>query len=127
MDIDEEVRALKAIDSPVDREAAARQMAERARELTEAVARVRAEAIKEVYDVFGGTKTSRLLGINRVNLYRLIEPVRTEAEKQARAAKWAVAAELILGAATAMTPDLPEHDDSDAIGRQLNANERTEP
>src|SRR5580698_8679814 len=103
VDISSETATLRAIESPVEREAAARQVAELARELIEAVNVVRAEAIKEVYDVFGGTKTSRLLGINRVNLYRLIEPARTEAEKQARTAKWVMAAEIVLGASSAMS------------------------
>jgi hypothetical protein len=96
MNIEHEVGALRAIENPLDRESAARQAAEQAREMMEAVSRVRAEAIKEVYDVFGGTKTSRLFGINRVALYRIIEPARTEQEKQARAAKWAIAAEALL-------------------------------
>jgi tRNA C32,U32 (ribose-2'-O)-methylase TrmJ len=96
LNIESEIAALRAIESPLDRESAARQVAEQARELLEAVSVVRAEAIKEVYDVFGGTKTSRLFGINRVALYRIIEPVRSEQEKQARATKWAIAAEALL-------------------------------
>ena len=96
LNIEFETAALRAIESPLDRESAARQVAEQARELLEAISEVRAEAIKEVYDVFGGTKTSRLFGINRVALYRIIEPVRTEQEKQAKATKWAIAAEALL-------------------------------
>ena len=107
LDIAKEEQALRAIANPLDRESAARQAAEQARGVMEGASRVRAEAIKEVYDVFGGTKTSRLFGINRVSLYRIIEPVRTDEEKQARAAKWVMAAELLLTVATS-TPGTSE-------------------
>ncbi len=101
LNIDAEAAALRRIESPIDRQSAALMLAEKARELEAEANLVRAEAIKEIYDVFGGTKTSRLLGINRVSLYRLIEPVRTEAERAARSAKWVLAGEVLLRVAAA--------------------------
>jgi len=98
-----EIRKLLAIESPLDRETAARKAIEDARELMESAVLVRAGAIKEMYDVLGATKTARLLGMNRVALYRVIEPVRTAEERERRATKWLMAAEIILSGTNTIT------------------------
>lgn len=109
-----EIRELLELQSPLEREMAARKVMEEARELLESASLVRAGAIKEMYDVLGATKTARLLGMNRVALYRVIEPVRTAEERDRRAMTWLTAAELILRGASAFADVNTESDSSTA-------------
>jgi ribosomal protein S12 methylthiotransferase accessory factor YcaO len=66
------VAALTAHPDPVVRAQQALVEIENARTLMEELALERAKAVYELYKQHGASKAARLLGINRVNLYRVI-------------------------------------------------------
>ena len=63
------------VQDPIERASRALVLMEQARARMEELADIRARAIYEVYCLYGGSKTARLLGMSRMNLYRLIGQV----------------------------------------------------
>ena len=59
---------------------------EQVRELMATLAETRARAVYELYQEHGAPKAARMLGINRVNLYRIIRELPEVRAKHASAA-----------------------------------------
>jgi transcriptional regulator with PAS, ATPase and Fis domain len=64
--------ALATLAEPTERAQRALVAMEDARTLIGQLAQTRARAVYELYQEHGASKAARLLGINRVNLYRII-------------------------------------------------------
>ena len=60
------------IRDPVERASRSLVLMEQARTRMEELAEIRARAVYELYRQYGGSKAARLLGMSRMNLYRLI-------------------------------------------------------
>jgi hypothetical protein len=99
-----EVRALQGVADPGERAQKALAAMEDARGLMEAIADIRARAVHELYVRHGASKAARLLGISRVNLYRIIgqiPEVREQRRETAGQFAVALAAMAALNSATA--------------------------
>ena len=79
---DDALRDLRALPHPINPAAQALVLVQEANDLIEAINRVRAEAIYEVYKVQGATRTARLFDRSRSNIHRIIRPI------QARDPEW---------------------------------------
>jgi hypothetical protein len=75
MGVTNDVEVLNAVSDPAQRAAQALATIEQGRLLMEKAAEVRARAAFELYQKHGAPKAARLLGISRVNLYRIVGQV----------------------------------------------------
>jgi hypothetical protein len=73
---------LESVPDATERARKALAAMEDARTLMEDLAQTRARAVLELYQEHGASKAARLLGINRVNLYRIIRELPEVRSKQ---------------------------------------------
>jgi hypothetical protein len=95
-----EVEALATLADPAERAQKALVAMEDARTLIGQLAQTRARAVYELYQEHGASKAARLLGINRVNLYRIIREL-----PEVRANQLNTAIEVTAVLATALASD----------------------
>lgn len=94
---------MEAVKDPAERAHKALMAMEDARDLMEALGEARARAVHQIYQNHGASKAARMLGISRVNLYRVIGQV-PEVRQQRRAAAEELAAVAVAVMAAASTP-----------------------
>jgi hypothetical protein len=98
-----QIESLEGVADPVERAHRALMAMEDARNLMEGLAATRARAVYELYCAHGASKAARLLGISRVNLYRIIGQV--PEVRQQRIATAVELAAVVLAATNANTAD----------------------
>jgi hypothetical protein len=77
-----DLESLASVPDPTDRAQRALVAMEDARTLIQQLAETRARAVYELYQLHGASKAARLLGVNRVNLYRIIRELPEVRAKQ---------------------------------------------